>query len=142
MTNNEVFTVKGVEFKFIDKSAKNGGKTHVWAMNSENNRQTQVAIEDIDTPIESLAFQMGVDVCEVKCLAQSICNSLEKDKVSGFYVENANQQQKIELTQAYARHAVKKMNQFYTSYITNTTSRDLFNDMIFAQLKYDWKPSL
>ena len=142
MEVNEVFTVKGVEFKFIKASAKNGGETHVWAMRSDNNKQTQVALDDIDTPIESLSFQMGVDVREVECFAKSVCNSLKQDNISDFYVNGATEEQQSEISQAYAQHAVKKMEQFHTAMLTNTEVQNLFYDMVFAQFKYKWAPAL
>lgn len=85
MKTNEIFTVKGVEFKFIKPSAKNQGETHVWALNMETKKQTQIALEDIDTPVEALAYQMGVDAREVEMFARSICNSMEQDKIEEFF---------------------------------------------------------
>lgn len=142
MKTNEIFTVKGVEFKFIKPSAKNQGETHVWALNMKNKKQTQVALEDIDTPVEALAYQMGVDAREVEMFARSICNSMGQDKIEGFFVSNASDEERKELTVVYARHAVKKLQQFHTSYMTNQTVKALFNDMVFAQLKYDWSPAV
>lgn len=142
MKANEIFTVKGIEFKFIKASAKNQGQTHIWALNMETKKQTQVCIEDIDSPIEALSYQMGVEVSEVEAFAKSICNSMEQDKVEGFFVDNATNEERRELTVAYAQHAVKKLQEFQTSYMTNQNMRILFNDMVFAQLKYNWKPAI
>lgn len=142
MKTNEIFTVKGVEFKFIKASAKNQGQTHVWALNMETKKQTQICLEDIDSDIESLAYKMDVNPREVEMFARSICNSIEQDKANDFFVDSATEEERKDITLAYAQHAVRKIQEFYTSYMTNQNLRNLFNDMIFAQLKYDWKPAV
>mgnify|MGYP003661555685 CR=1 FL=1 len=142
MKTNEIFTVKGIEFKFIKASAKNQGKKHIWALNMETKKQTQVCLEDIDSDIESLAYKMDVEPREVEMFAQSICNSIQQDKADSFFTNEASENEQKEMTVAYAQHAVKKLQEFQTSYMTNKNMRSLFNDMVFAQLKYNWKPAI
>jgi len=142
MKTNEIFTVKGIEFKFIKASAKNQGQTHIWALNMETKKQTQVCIEDIDTQIESLAYKMEVDPREVEAFARSICNSIKQDKVEEFFTGSASDEERKDLTLAYAKHAVRKINEFHTSYLTNQNVRSLFHDMVFAQINYNWKPAI
>lgn len=142
MKTNEIFTVKGIEFKFIKPSAKNQGQTHIWALNMETKKQTQVCLEDIDSNIESLAYKMDVEPREVEMFAQSICNSIQQDKADSFFTKEASEDEQKEIAVAYAQHAVKKLQEFQTSYMTNQNMRSLFNDMVFAQLKYNWKPAI
>ena len=142
MKANEIFTVKGIEFKFIKASAKNQGKTHIWALNMETKKQTQVCLEDIDSDIESLAYKMDVEPREVEMFAKSICNSIQQDKADSFFTIDASEDERKDMTLAYAQHAVRKLQEFQTSYMTNQNMRSLFNDMVFAQLKYNWKPAI
>lgn len=142
MKANEIFTVKGIEFKFIKTSAKNQGQTHIWALNMETKKQTQVCLEDIDSDIESLAYKMGVELREVEMFAKSICNSIQQDKADSFFTNEASEDERKDMTLAYAQHAVRKLQEFQTSYMTNQNMRSLFNDMVFAQLKYNWKPAI
>lgn len=81
--------------------------------------------------IKSLAEQMGVSESDVLCFARSIANSIEKDRAADFFV-NASEQNQCDMVNAYATHAVRKINEFYTSYITNSEVSSLFNDMVYA----------
>ncbi|AUM58682.1 hypothetical protein phiP47_054 [Plesiomonas phage phiP4-7] len=81
--------------------------------------------------IKSLAKDMGVSEADVLCFARSIASSIEKDGASAFFV-NADDQAKFDMVNAYASHTVRKINEFYTSYITNIEVNSLFNDMVYA----------
>jgi hypothetical protein len=108
----------------------------------ETKKQTQVCVEEIDSDIESLAYKIDVEPREVEMFARSICNSIQQDKADSFFTNEASEDERNEMTAAYAQHAVKKLKEFQTSYMTNQNMRSLFNDMVFAQLKYNWKPAI
>lgn len=82
--------------------------------------------------IKELAEQMGVSVSDVECFARSIANSIQKDRAAEAFVSNFDDDMRCEMVQAYAAHAVRKINEFHTSYITNPDVNHLFNDMVYA----------
>lgn len=83
--------------------------------------------------VKRLANEMGVSEADVLCFARSIANSITKDRSADFFVSTSEQNQ-CDMVSAYATHAVRKMNEFYTSYITSSEVSNLFNDMVFAGL--------
>jgi hypothetical protein len=75
--------------------------------------------------IKELAESMNVSVAYLMCLAQSVANDIKKDKA-----EQAMIEMPIETTQAYASHAVRKMNQFTSTYLTNSEARNVFQQNV------------
>lgn len=84
--------------------------------------------------VKQLASEMGVSESDVLGFARSIANSIEKDKASEFFV-NSSEQNQCDMVSAYATYEVRKIDDFYTSYITNSEVSDLFNDMVYAAVK-------
>jgi hypothetical protein len=83
--------------------------------------------------IAELAKEMNVSQADVRMLANSIVNSLRADKCVQAFIES-DEQQKIELTAAYATHAVKKFESFHTTYISNPEARRVFQQSVFNHL--------
>lgn len=81
--------------------------------------------------IKELAELMGVSPTDVKCLAESVCNSLELDGTAEAFVTSDSEARKS-LTEAYVVHAVKKYNSFQNKYMTNPEARDAFNQSVVA----------
>ena len=52
-TKNESFKVNGSAFTYADSCRRNGGLTHIWAMRTETNKKTCVAIANIDAEFEN-----------------------------------------------------------------------------------------
>lgn len=83
--------------------------------------------------IKQLAKDMGVSESDVLCFARSIANSITKDRAADFFVSTSEQNQ-CDMVQAYAAHAVRKINEFHTSYMTDSRVNSLFNDMVYASV--------
>jgi hypothetical protein len=98
-------------------------------------KKALVLIEEVSA-VEVLAEEMGVEAVEVKAFAESIANSIKQDKVDLFFVNNASEEEKKEITIAYAQHAVRKIQEFHTAYMTNDGVRGLFRDMVYSGLKF------
>ena len=86
----------------------------------------------IETQMETLATQMGVDTSDVKMLVESVINSLKEDKADQAFID-ASEEMKTDLMQAYVAHAVKKFQSFVTIYLTR--GREDFNNTIYALVK-------
>ena len=82
---------------------------------------------------QNLADQMGVSLNDLMSFAQSIANSIEQHGADGHFIELSEPDQ-IKITEAYAVHAVKKMNKFVGIYTTNPEARDAFITNIYGQL--------
>lgn len=85
--------------------------------------------------VKELAKQMGVSAADVECFARSIANSIKQDKAEDAFTFGGDEL-KCEIVQAYAAHAVRKMNEFHTSYMTNRNVNSLVNDMVYAGIVY------
>ncbi|MFZ2172348.1 MAG: hypothetical protein WAW61_22270 [Methylococcaceae bacterium] len=79
--------------------------------------------------IKELADSMNVSVTDLMCLAKSVAISIKQDKA-----EQAMIEMPIETTRAYVAHAVRKMNQFTSTYLTNGEARNLFNQNVLQIL--------
>ena len=75
--------------------------------------------------IKELAESMNVSVADLMCLAQSVANDIKKDKSEQALIEMP-----IDTAQAYASHAVRKMNQFTSTYLTNSEARNVFQQNV------------
>ena len=79
--------------------------------------------------IEDLAAQMGVSAADVRCLAQSVANSIEQDKAAGAYVA-MDEEMQAEFALAYVPHAVRKFEQFRVAY--QTRGRSVFSAHVIS----------
>ncbi len=84
--------------------------------------------------VSELAKQMNVSEADLLAMAHSVKNSIIQDNSSQNFIE-ANEEDQVELTQAYAIHANKKMQQFTNTYQTNPEARKVFQESIYSQLK-------
>ena len=83
--------------------------------------------------IENLAASMGVSTADVACLTQSIANSISADKIAGVFTESSEKTQ-VELVQAYAIEANRKMESFSSRYLTNPDAQEGFRQSVRASL--------
>ncbi len=85
--------------------------------------------------IADLAKSMNVTVADVLCLARSIINSMEKDKVTETFIQADNEDQ-AELVRAYAVDANKKMESFVAQYFITKAKhgQDAFRSTVRALL--------
>jgi len=81
--------------------------------------------------MQELAKELNVSVADLKCLLTSVINSLHQDNmVEKFY--SATEEERIEICEAYVITAVKKMETFVSTYITNPVARKQFIKTLFA----------
>lgn len=79
--------------------------------------------------IKKLADSMGVTEADVMCLARSVINSLEKDKVVDTF-KGATDEERADITLAYVVDADKKWQQFVSIYKTQKGADDLFRQTV------------
>ncbi|MGL5703624.1 MAG: hypothetical protein ACRCW5_11005 [Cetobacterium sp.] len=94
----------------------------------------------VDSTMElviNLAKDMGVSEADVLCFARSIANSIKQDLAAEPFISIFNDEERCDMVNAYASHAVRKINEFHTSYITDTRVNSLFNDMVYAAVTGD-----
>ena len=132
-TKNETFTVNGTEFKFSQESKKNGGETHVFALNMETKQLTQVAISDIDVSVEVVAKQIGVTENDVERLMTMVCSAIEQDNAADALL-NLSNTERVEFINAYIQSEVKKFSEFCVTLLTNTEKRHAFDLYLLNQL--------
>lgn len=84
--------------------------------------------------LSALAKMMGTDEKELNMLLVSVVNSLKADKAVNHFV-NASESQRIEMSEAYVIHAVKKFQSFVSSYLTNQECKQSFREFVYASLK-------
>ncbi len=70
---------------------------------------------------------------DIKCVAQSVVNSMTKDNVSDTFLE-LNKSDRADMSNAYMVHAVKKFETFQTKYLTNPEARRAFATKVFLTL--------
>lgn len=83
--------------------------------------------------IKELAKSMGVSETDVLCLAQSVVNSIKQDGAADAF-SNLSDADRVELTEGYIVHAVRKVKQFTSIYRVNSMARDAFNQTVFCNL--------
>lgn len=83
--------------------------------------------------IKALADSMGVSVADLMCMAQSVANSIEQDGAVDA-LSQASDEDSTKMVQAYAVHAVKKIDQFTTTYLTNPEAREMFQARVYNDL--------
>ncbi len=84
---------------------------------------------NIDEQIKELAEKMGVSEADVRALATSAANSIKKDGVKETYLSESEENQ-TKLAEAYAVDAVRKYNNFATTYISNPVARKGFQESV------------
>lgn len=77
----------------------------------------------MENTAQQLANEMGVSITDLMCLAKSVANSLEQDKVGVEQMEKMSENDKVDLVEAYVCHANRKFKQFHTAYLTNNNVR-------------------
>ncbi len=81
--------------------------------------------------MQELANELNVSAVDLGSLVHSVINSLHEDgMVEKFY--SATEEQRIEICEAYVIAAVKKMNSFASTYMTNPEARRQFIKTVFA----------
>jgi hypothetical protein len=83
--------------------------------------------------IKELAKDLGVSATDVSCLANSVANSIKKDKFEGIFCGMSEQDKSIAV-QAYAIHECKKFGSFVTQYQTNPAARHAFRQFVLEGL--------
>lgn len=90
----------------------------------------------IGMKVGDLANLMGVSESDLIGFAKLIASEIEKDNISDFFVSEESSGHREDITLAYASHAVKRFREFQTTYMTNSNVSNLFNDIVFAKIKY------
>lgn len=75
--------------------------------------------------VENLAAQMGVHPADVLMLAQSVANSIEKDKADAAFIAASDEARGM-IAGAYVPHAVRKFDQFVSTYLTRNGAQEAF----------------
>lgn len=83
--------------------------------------------------IKALAESMNVSVADLMCMAKSVANSIEQDGAVDA-LSQASDEDSTKMIQAYAVHAVKKVDQFTTTYMTNPEARETFQARVYNDL--------
>lgn len=65
--------------------------------------------------IKNLAESFGVSEADLMCFAKSVAISIQKDKSADYYMSTGEQEQ-VDICQAYAQHAVRKLDIFRGRY--------------------------
>lgn len=81
--------------------------------------------------IKELSEIMSVSEADLKCLAQSVVNSISKDGLAEQFLSMKNEDQ-AEVAKAYVVDANKKMQSFHTTYLTNPNARESFQHSVLA----------
>lgn len=84
--------------------------------------------------VEQLAKDMNVSEADLMCLLTSVCNSIKQDKFVDGYLAISDEPQ-AEVCLAYVQHAVKKIQEFHTSYITNPQLKESFDSYVYEKLR-------
>ena len=84
--------------------------------------------------IESIASALGVNVADVECLLNSVVGEIKKDKLSDHFVNESTEEGRVEITQAYVAHAVKKFESFTNQYLSNPEKKESFDKDVLANI--------
>lgn len=82
---------------------------------------------------KALADSMNVSVADVMGMAQSVANSIEQDGAVDA-LSKASNEDSTKMIQAYVVHAVKKVDRFTTTYLTNPEARETFQKRVYNDL--------
>jgi hypothetical protein len=95
-------------------------------------QETQIkGIKMNEQEIKALAESMGVSVADFMCLAQSVANSIQQDKASAAFMALPADDRE-DMAASYVVHAVKKIDQFTSTYLTNAEARRAFQSNVLA----------
>jgi len=84
--------------------------------------------------IEQLAKDLNVSEADLMCLLTSVCNSIKQDNfVDGFLSLTEGDREEVCL--AYVQHAVRKIQEFHTAYITNPELKESFDTYVYEKLR-------
>ncbi|ANY29571.1 hypothetical protein BOX08_gp06 [Pseudoalteromonas phage BS5] len=84
--------------------------------------------------IEQLAKDLNVSEADLMCLLTSVCNSIKQDKAVKAYIE-MSENDREEMCLAYVQHAVRKIQEFYTAYITKPELKENFDTYVYEKLR-------
>lgn len=87
--------------------------------------------------IQRLAMQFGVSETDLKSFAQAVINGMKADSVDDAYLAMSEKRQR-ETVEAYATHAVRKMEQFVGTYHTNPEAAEDFRRTVRGILQREW----
>jgi len=83
----------------------------------------------INELVQSLSRDMGVSEADLICFAQSVANSMKKDKLTQKHAEQ------VGIVTAYASHAIRKFQQFQTKILTSEEAKKAFMEKIYADVR-------
>jgi hypothetical protein len=81
-----------------------------------------------------LAMSMGVSVSDLMCLARSVSNSIQQDRVESAFL-NASNSDQVKIASAYVPVAVKKHQAFVAAYLTRPADRSAFDREVFRLVR-------
>lgn len=84
--------------------------------------------------IEQLVKDLNVSEADLMCLLTSVCNSIKQDKFVDGYLSLSESDQ-AEVCLAYVQHAVRKIQEFHTAYITQPELKLNFDTYVYQSLK-------
>lgn len=84
--------------------------------------------------VSQLAKDLNVSEADLMCLLTSVCNSIKQDKfVDGFL--GLGERDRNEMCLAYVQHAVRKIQEFHTEYITKPELKENFDRYVYEKLR-------
>ena len=78
-----------------------------------------------------LAKRLGISVTDLQALATSVVNGLKADGMVEKFLA-ASESDRVMLVEAYVVAAIRKMDQFVNTYLTNREARELFIKAVFT----------
>ena len=84
--------------------------------------------------ISQLAKDLNVNESDLMCLLTSVCNSIKQDKAVDAYIGMSEDDQ-AEMCLAYVQHAVRKIQEFHTAYITKPELKENFDAYVYEKLR-------
>ena len=84
--------------------------------------------------ISQLAKDLNVSEADLMCLLTSVCSSIKQDKfVDGFL--SLGESDREQMCLAYVQHAVRKIQEFHTAYITKPELKEGFDTYVYEKLR-------
>ena len=84
--------------------------------------------------IAQLAKDLNVSEADLMCLLTSVCNSIKQDKAVDSFLSMSEGDQ-CEMCLAYVAHAVRKIQEFHTAYITKPELKESFDAYVYEKLR-------
>lgn len=88
---------------------------------------------NIQQQAQELAQAMGVSAHDVLAMAQSMANSIKQDKAADAFLAAGDDDRRA-FTEAYASHAVKKLESFHSVYMSRPEAREVFQRKVLEGL--------